>query len=393
MISFETRPHCLAAFTFALVSTLSGCDSASSELDEPGTGTGGSTSGPGTGGTGSPTAGTGNAAGTGGSAGGPVVPARNLPPLHVEGNQIKDPEGNVVILRGVALIDLGATELWEGGIRAMIDRLTKEDDPQGTSPGWHSRVVRFAVYPAPEVADFESPLYYDLNPANYYTNVLRPAVDYAKQKGLYAIIDWHHIDDTTKHVEATNRFWADTAPRFANDDHVLFELFNEPINAGNWATVRADMQSFYNTVRVGAPNNLVLVGTPNWSQVVGPTATQPIEGTNVVYVAHMYPQHWANASLRNQIVTAAAVHPVFLTEWGFQSGSNRILDGTISSYGAPFKQFVEDQKLSWTAWCASSSWGPPLFNSDYSLRVGEGEMGGFTKDWLYEKRDADLPAQ
>jgi endoglucanase len=226
----------------------------------------------------------------------------------------------------------------------------------------------------------------------YYRTLLRPAVDYALTKGLYVIIDWHYIDDTTLHRDTTNAFWADMAPRFANDSHVLFELYNEPINAGQWSTVKADMQSFYDTVRAGAPNNLVLVGTPNWSQVVAPTATDPLNGTNIVYVAHMYPQHWPNASLRQQIVTAAAVHPVFMTEWGFQDGANAILDGTISSYGAPFKQFLEEQKLSWTAWCASSNWGPPMFNDNYTLRVGEGEMGGFVKDFLYEKRDSDRPA-
>jgi endoglucanase len=208
-----------------------------------------------------------------------------------------------------------------------------------------------------------------------------------------AIIDWHYIDDTSLHRETTATFWSDIAPRFANDSHVLFELYNEPINGGSWPEVKTDMQAWYDLVRAAAPNNLVLVGTPNWSQIVGPTGTDPIDGDNVVYVAHMYPQHWGQPSLRTQISTAAAWHPLFLTEWGFQQGSNDILDGTITSYGAPFKQFVEEQKVSWTAWCASSSWGPPMFDDAYLLRVGEGEMGGFAKDWLYEKRDADQPSK
>ena len=269
----------------------------------------------------------------------------------------------------------------------MIDRVTKADDRRARHRLGHA-VVRFAcirrfgVQLAAAVSD---------DPAAYYTNVLRPAVD-TQAEGPLRDHRWHHIDDTTKHVD-TRMPSGRHGAALRNDDHVLFELFNEPINGGSWTTVRADMQSFYNTVRLGAPDNLVLVGTPNWCQVLAPTATQPIEGTNVVYVAHMYPQHWDNPTLRNHIVTAAAVHPVFLTEWGFQSPSNMILDGTISSYGTPFKQFVEEHKLSWTAWCASSNWGPPLFNSDYSLRVGEGEMGGFAKDWLYEKRDSDLPAE
>ena len=32
-----------------------------------------------------------------------------------------------------------------------------------------------------------------------------------------------------------------------------------------------------------------------------------------------------------------------------------------------------------------------MFLDDYNLRSGDGEMGVFVKDWLYEKRDDDLP--
>ncbi len=326
--------------------------------------------------------GSGGSAGAGGSSG-------QLPWLHVDGNLIKDPQGNTVILRGVSLIDIGTTEEWEGGVSEMIDRLTNASDAQGSSPGWATKVVRLPVVPDDTALD--SPSQYHAGSTAYYDDVLRPAVDYARQKGLYAIIDWHYVDDTSSHRQTTAAFWTDIAPRFANDSHVMFELYNEPINDGNWTEVRQDMQDWYDIVRDAAPQNLVLVGTPNWCQLVGASATQPIDGTNVAYVAHMYPQHWAQTSLRDEIATAAAAHPVFVTEWGFQQGSNDILDGTITSYGAPFKQFVEQQGVSWTAWCASSSWGPPMFNDDYSLRVGEGEMGGFAKDWLYEKRNDDLP--
>jgi hypothetical protein len=380
-------PLVLTCSWFAFFSV--GCDGAESSLD-PDEGAGATSSGGG-GQSSAGTSGSGSAGKASGGTGGVLPAAEPLPWLHVEGNQIKDPAGNTVILRGVSLIDISVTESWEGGLAAMIDRLTKADDPQGSSPGWFTRVVRLAV--VPEDGESVSPVHYQPGSDVYYNTLLRPAVDYALRKGLYVIIDWHYIADTTLHRETTNAFWADIAPRFANDSHVMFEVYNEPINGGSWATVKPDMQSFYDTVRAGAPQNLVLVGTPNWSQVIAPTATDPIVGTNVVYVAHMYPQHYPNASLRSQITTAAAVHPVFVTEWGFQDGANAILDGTITSYGAPFKQFLEDNKLSWTAWCASSNWGPPMFNSDYTLRIGEGEMGGFVKDFLYEKRDSDLPAR
>jgi hypothetical protein len=331
---------------------------------------------------------TGGSAGTAGSVGGG---SGGLPWLTVDGNQLKDPAGNTVVLRGVAMIDLGETEENEGGVTELIDRLTDVNDTQGNSPGFYTKIVRLAVYPHDSDA-FSSPFTWQPGSTEYYDQLLRPVVDYARQKGMYAIIDWHYIDDTTPHRETTNAFWSDIAPRFANDSHVLFELFNEPINDGDWNSVRTDMQAWYDTVRQSAPQNLVLVGTPNWSQIVGPTATNPIIGTNVMYVAHMYPLHWGFEELRTEITTAAAVHPVFMSEWGFHEGDEEIVNGTITSYGTPFKAFVDGLGLSWTAWCASHNWFPPMFNRDGTLRVGEGEMGGFTKDWLYEQRDNNRPS-
>jgi hypothetical protein len=53
--------------------------------------------------------------------------------------------------------------------------------------------------------------------------------------------------------------------------------------------------------------------------------------------------------------------------------------------------FREQYGIGHTAWVASYDWGPPMFWTNWTLRIGEGEMGGFTKDKLYEKRDANQP--
>ena len=129
----------------------------------------------------------------------------------------------------------------------MIDRLTIKIDAQGSSTGWYPTVIRLAIYPANSTAS-QSPFTYDSNSTAYYDTLLRPVVDRCQQRGVYAIIDWHGIGDTGTDREATSAFWRDMAPRFANDPHVLFELFNEPINRtennknGDWTSVRADMQ-------------------------------------------------------------------------------------------------------------------------------------------------------
>lgn len=405
MIPFlrHVTPYFVAALALCEVGCSSSTDATQTipNAGSGGKGAGGTTSSSGNGGTTSSGNGgtttnlggsSGTSSGTGGSdtsEGGAPADAAPLPWLHVEGNTIKDPNGNTVILRGVDLIDLAATEQWEGGIKKMIDRLTNPNDSQGSSPGWGTKILRLAVVPAG--AGQGTPVGY-MPGIQYYEQFLRPTVDYARQKGLYAIIDWHYVDDTTKHEDTTPVFWQDIAPHFAGDSNVLFELYNEPINAGSWGTVKPDMQSWYDIVRAAAPNNLVLVGTPNWSQNVADAAADPIDGTNLVYVAHMYPQHWQSQSLKDQITTAAQTVPVFMSEWGFEElPMDPLLNGTITSYGAPIQQFIEDRHLSWSAWCASSSWAPPMFNTDYTLRVGEGEMGGFVKDWLYSRKDDDQP--
>ena len=75
----------------------------------------------------------------------------DVPWLHVEGNKIKDPKGNIVVLRRISLLDLGFLEGWQGGAINMIDGLTNENDSQGNSPGWYPKIVRIPIYPPDSV--------------------------------------------------------------------------------------------------------------------------------------------------------------------------------------------------------------------------------------------------
>ncbi len=329
-----------------------------------------------------------------------ITPAyASTPWLHVEGNKIKDPLGNVVVLRGVSLIDLGHQEVWKGGAFAMIDRLSDKDDPQGNSPGWYTKVVRIPIF----LADISSGWPNRFNPENehFYRGLLRPIVDYCADKDIYAIIDCHYVADTWEKVAQTSEFWDYMAPRFANDSHVLFELFNEPINfvgteEENWLSVRQDMQTWIDIVRSHAPKNLILVAGPSWSQVIGPIADNPVDGENIVYVSHIYPGHWRYPWwYMDHIERCAAVAPVMMTEWGFSNSydpdPNGFVHGSITDYAQPLMDFIEGLKIGNTAWVASFDWGPPMFWGDYTLRCGEEEMGCFVKDTLYQRRIDDQP--
>jgi|GEM_PF-6966344 len=324
------------------------------------------------------------------------------PWLHTEGSVIKDPVGNTVVLRGVDIVDLGAVELWYGGANNLIDRLTNQNDPQGSSPGWYSKVIRISCYP-PDAEDFvDSPWHWAPGDDTFYNDLLRPVVDHCKAKDVYVIVCLHYVANTYNHVDMANQFWAYMAPKFANDSHVLFELFCEPINRDsddvtNWLSCRSDYQTWIDTVKTYAPNNLILVGGPGYSTGIGPAADYPLTGSNIVMVTHIYPGHWSTSPAGNNWYTqnvdkALTRYPVFMTEWGFKSTArSRFLKGTITNYGIPIENFREARKISSSAWVASYDWEPTMFNTDWTLQVGEGYMGGFTKDMLYAYRNSDQP--
>lgn len=305
------------------------------------------------------------------------------PWLHVDGNKIKDPAGNVVILRGIATQDIKGQMTATIGLNGLIDTLTDTDNVAGNSPGWYPKVIRFTINPVTTDLD------------TYYTTILKPAVDYATEKGLYVIIDYHHIADVQPNVENTNAFWDFVAPKFRDYSNVLYEIYNEPINTSfTWAQFKPYMQSWINLVRKHAPHNLILAGSPVWDQRMAESVSSPFTGGNIVYVAHIYPDHFDNAWNRNQVELTAAAHPVFLSEWGFRNGATAtLLKGTITDYGQPLLAWVDYLGLSWTAWCADNDWEPAMFTySGWLLRVGEDEMGGLVKDTLYAKRNKDQPS-
>jgi hypothetical protein len=162
------------------------------------------------------------------------------------------------------------------------------------------------------------------------------------------------------------------------------------------------MQSWINIVRTYAPNNLILVAGPYYSQVIGPAASYPPTADNIAMVSHIYPGHWLDSfntsKYQAQITTALNRYPVFMSEWGFYN--NPIGDpagyGSITNYGQPLANFREGgRKISNSAWVSSYDWTPTMYTDglNYKLRIGEYEMGGFVKDTLYLRRNDNQPSE
>jgi hypothetical protein len=326
-------------------------------------------------------------------------------PLHVEGNKIKDAAGHVVVLRGLAWPDIGVL-IESNSVHDYIDRITNPDDPNGSSPGWYTRVIKYMVIPSNSDVMSNSIVFDPCNLSEPNNEAiyegLKDAVDYGAQNGVYSIIclDYHkHINDKVAEV---NAFWGYMAPRFANDGNVLFELFNEPTDdAGmdNWAIIRNRMQGWVNTVRASATDNLILVTGGCWAQEIRFAPGNPIIGDNIVYALHCYGLTWRTnqAWVTAEINPVTAVYPVLVTAWGYEPNTDpndpnqyntKWACGSASDFGQPFLNYLEGLGVGSIASSAAYSWDPPMFDPNWQLLCGD-YMGCFVKDWLYEKRNAE----
>jgi endoglucanase len=349
-------------------------------------GVGGATSSGGAGGRGG-SGGVTSSGGTGGvvssttSGGG----TSSLPWLTVVGNKLQDPTGKQVILRGVSIEGLTQQSQTSLGIDGLLDKITNKNDVTAAStpeapgsPGWYTKIVRLPADP-PGTS------------ATYLNNTLKPAVDYATKVGLYAIIDLHYVASPYTNQAAVSQFWTQTAPVFSSYSNVFYEVFNESSVQDSWATYKATMQGWVNTIRGLAPKNIIISGSPSWDQQMGDAATNPLTGGNIMYSVHMYAQHYGNGnnSLTQNAAKCAAVNPVIMTEWGYCACSSQPGNGTDlgASYGKPMLTWLEGLGGSWTAWCASNSWLPDMFDASWNLLLGPSQEGGFVKDWLYTKKD------
>ncbi len=357
-----------------------------------GAATGGGTAG-GSGAGGAATGGksaTGGTTSTGGSTGG-------LPRLTVTGNKLQDPSGKTIVLRGSSLIDIGSLYAYFGkntaAITARMDKIA--------AAGVQGHVVRMPVYPKIDYnggVPMCSPTPYPvgtgptasctpttpLTAADYYTLVLKPAVDYATSKNLYVIIDFHQIDNATTGTSAADAttFWTDIAPKFKDYANVFYEPFNEPIdNTKAWSALKPVVQGWITTIRNLAPNNIIIVPSNSWDQMPGDATSDPPTGGNLMYTAHIYPSNWSTA-FQNQVTTAVSKAPVFITEWGYST-----TDANYATWGTNLQTFVDNSGASWTAWVTDNAWSPTMFSDANITQLTH--FGTLVKTWLAAKATSD----
>lgn len=151
-----------------------------------------------------------------------------------------------------------------------------------------------------------------------YLSKIDQMVQAAVENDVYIIIDWHSHRAEYEQT-AADTFFTRMAKTYGNIPNVIFEIYNEPVKTA-WSTIT----SYANTVAAHIrqySDNLILVGTPSWSQL---TSYGGVTATNVAYVFHFYAGTHTVGTFRSRITAAKnAGNAVFISEWGTTAANGK----------------------------------------------------------------------
>ncbi|MEM7372164.1 MAG: glycoside hydrolase family 5 protein [Bacteroidota bacterium] len=220
--------------------------------------------------------------------------------LRVQGNKIVDQNEEVVSLAGNSFF--WSNNNWGG------ERYYTPEAVSWLKKDWNTSIVRAAM----GVEDDGGYLSFKLSNKDR----VKIIVDAAIAEGLYVIIDWHshHAEDNPG--EAVS-FFQEMATLYGAYDNIIYEIYNEPLNVSWDATIKPYAEAVIGAIRAIDSDNLIVVGTPEWSQRVDLAAANPISKyENIAYTLHFYTVHHQQA-LRDRATAALnSGIALFVTEWG-----------------------------------------------------------------------------
>jgi len=258
--------------------------------------------------------------------------------LSVEGTQLVDEKGEAVQLRGLSTHGL-----------SFYPQYVNEEIFDQIRHDWKANVIRLAMYTA------ESGGYCTGGDKEYLKNLIRSGVEYATNQDMYVIVDWHILSDSNpnQHKAEAIDFFAEMSKEFSNHNNVIYEICNEPNGGTSWGEIKSYAQEVIPVIRDNAPDAVILVGTPNWSQYVNEAAADPITGyDNIMYTLHFYAATHKD-DLRNTMTAAIdAGLPVFVSEYGICDASGN--GGIDEAQANAWIEVLNQYKVSYVAWNISN---------------------------------------
>lgn len=239
--------------------------------------------------------------------------------LSVKNGQLVDKSGKGYQLRGMSTHGL-----------TWFPEFVNESAFKTLRDDWNTNVVRLAMY----VDEWGNGQCYMGNKSGSL-ELLEKGVDICIKLDMYVIIDWHVLNpgDPSKYTNEAKSFFEKVSKRYAKYPNVIYEICNEPNGGASWSgNIKPYAEKIIPVIRKNAPNSVIIVGTPTWSQEIDKPLSDPLNYKNVMYAFHFYAA--THAGLRSNVENCVAQGlPVFVSEFG-----------TCDASGGGANDFNETQK-------------------------------------------------
>ncbi|MDE5892940.1 MAG: glycoside hydrolase family 5 protein [Acetatifactor sp.] len=180
-------------------------------------------------------------------------------------------------------------------------------------------------------------------------------VEYASKQGMYVIIDWHVLGegDPNVHKDDAIDFFDEVSAKYADYGNVIYEICNEPNGGVSWKDVKSYAEEVIPVIRANDPYGIILVGTPQWSQLIGDAAADPIEGyDNIMYTLHFYAATHKDDLRRSLEDALKGGVPVFVSECSICDASGN--GGIDEKSAAAWVELMDKYDVSFVAWALSN---------------------------------------
>lgn len=254
--------------------------------------------------------------------------------LRVENGRLVDQDGEAYQMHGVSTHGL-----------AWFPEYVSEESFRTLRNDWDVDVMRLAMY------SDENGGYSKGGDQKELKKLIDKGVEYASRQGMYVIIDWHVLGegDPNIHKKDAIDFFDEMSAKYADYGNVIYEICNEPNGGVSWKDVKRYAEEVIPVIRANDPYGIILVGTPQWSQLIGDAAADPIEGyDNIMYTLHFYAATHKD-ELRSSLEKALEDGvPVFVSECSICDASG---NGGIDEKSArTWVELLDEYDVSFVAW-------------------------------------------